>query len=56
MFRLTQEEYRQILRSQIVTSSWGGTRYPPYAFNEQGTYMLMTVLKGELAVRQRVLH
>ena len=44
MFRLTQEEYRQILRSQIVTSSWGGTRYPPYAFNEQGIYMLMTVL------------
>lgn len=34
MFRLTQEEYWQILRSQIVTLSWGGKRYPPYAFTE----------------------
>ena len=38
--------------SQNMTSSWGGTRKLPYAFTEQGIYMLMTVLKGELAVRQ----
>ena len=31
---------------------WGGKRYLPYAFTEQGIYMLMTVLRGELAVRQ----
>lgn len=51
MFQLTDEEYKN-LRSQNVTSSWGGRRYNPYAFTEQGIYMLMTVLKGELAIRQ----
>ena len=35
-----------------MTSSWGGLRYAPYAFTEQGIYMLMTVLKGDLATRQ----
>ena len=40
------------LRSKILTSSWGGLRYAPYAFTEQGIYMLMTVLKGDLATRQ----
>ncbi|MBM3332843.1 ORF6N domain-containing protein [candidate division WOR-3 bacterium] len=35
MFQLTQDEHR-ILKSQIVTSSWGGERYPPLAFAEQG--------------------
>ncbi|HGS8801208.1 TPA: ORF6N domain-containing protein, partial [Streptococcus agalactiae] len=34
------------------TSSWGGSRYLPNAFTEQGIYMLMTVLRGELAIRQ----
>lgn len=37
---------------KIYTSSWGGTRKLPYAFTEQGIYMLMTVLRGELAVKQ----
>ena len=32
-FRLVQEEF-EILRSPIVTSSWGGQRYLPYAFTE----------------------
>ncbi len=50
-FQLTDSEFKN-LRSKISTSSWGGTRYLPYAFTEQGIYMLMTVLKGELAVRQ----
>lgn len=52
MFKLTREEYNDILRCKNFTSSWGGTRYLPYAFTEQGIYMLMTVLKGELAVKQ----
>lgn len=30
----------------------GGRSYSPYAFTEQGIYMLMTVLKGERAVAQ----
>jgi hypothetical protein len=40
------------LKSQNLTSSWGGVRKLPYAFTEQGVYMLMTVLRGELAVKQ----
>ena len=51
MFRLTKEEL-EILRCKNFTSSWGGTRYLPYAFTESGIYMLMTVLKGELAIEQ----
>lgn len=45
-------EPQKILRSKIWTSSWGGARYAPYAFTEQGIYMLMTVLKGEQATAQ----
>ena len=51
MFQLTDEEC-EILRCKNSTSSWGGRRYNPYAFTEQGIYMLMTVLKGELATKQ----
>ena len=51
MFRLTKTDILN-LRSQNVTSSWGGRRYLPYAFTEQGIYMLMTVLKGDLAIKQ----
>ena len=50
-FQLTDEEVAN-LRCKFCTSSWGGSRYKPYAFTEQGIYMLMTVLKGELAVSQ----
>ncbi len=50
-FKLTREEVEN-LRSKNLTSSWGGSRYLPYAFTEQGIYMLMTVLKGDLAIRQ----
>ena len=35
-----------------MTSSWGGNRYSPYVFTEQGIYMVMTVLKGDLATKQ----
>ena len=45
VFKLTKDEY-SILRSQIVTSSWGGTRYPPMAFTEQGVAMLSSVLNS----------
>ena len=51
MFRLTADEFKN-LRCKNFTSSWGGSRYLPYAFTEQGIYMLMTVLRGELAVKQ----
>ena len=52
MFQITQEEADFILRCKNFTSSWGGSRYLPSVFTEQGIYMLMTVLKGELAVQQ----
>ena len=50
-FQLTKEEYQNLMCKNF-TSSWGGTRKLPYAFTELGIYMLMTVLKGELAVDQ----
>ena len=49
MFQLTKEEYEN-LRSQIATSSWGGRRYLPYAFTEQGVAMLSAVLRSKTAV------
>ena len=52
MFQLTEKEYEN-LRSQFVTSSLekhGGRRYMPYAFTENGVYMLSAVLKSKVAV------
>ncbi len=54
MFQLTGEEYA-LLRSQFVTSSfWGGRRYPPYAFAEQGVAMLSSVLRSQRAIRVNI--
>ena len=50
-FQLTEQEFEN-LRCKNFTSSWGGKRYLPHAFSEEGVYMLMTVLKGDLAIRQ----
>ncbi|HNX77325.1 MAG TPA: ORF6N domain-containing protein [Candidatus Rifleibacterium sp.] len=49
MFELTKEE-TNILRRQNGTSSWGGSRYLPYAFTEQGVAMLSTVLSSKVAI------
>ena len=51
MFELTKEEFHNLI-SQNATSSWGGRRKLPRAFTEQGIYMLMTVLRSELATIQ----
>ena len=51
MFRLTKTEFEN-LRCKNSTSSWGGSRYAPYVFTEQGIYMLMTVLRGDIAIKQ----
>jgi len=53
MFQLNKEEFDN-LRSQSVTSSWGGRRYPPYAFTEQGVAMLSGVLKSARAISVNV--
>ena len=63
MFQLTQDEAirsrsqiatlnneKDNLKSQIATSSWGGTRKRPYAFTRNGVAMLSSVLKSEIAV------
>jgi hypothetical protein len=49
MFRLTKREM-QNLRSQFVTSSWGGIRYLPHAFTESGVAMLSSILNSERAI------
>lgn len=56
-FQLTDEEVEELSRSNFLTSIQtkgirGGRTYNPYVFTEQGIYMLMTVLKGNLAIRQ----
>jgi len=54
MFQLSREEF-SILRSQSMTSSeWGGRRYPPYAFTEQGVAMLSSVLRSQRAIQVNI--
>ena len=53
MFQLTADQYK-ILRSQFVTSNWGGRRYPPYVFTEQGVAMLSSVLKSKQAIKVNI--
>lgn len=49
MFQLTAKEYKN-LRSQFVISSWGGSRYLPMVFTEQGVAMLSSVLNSNRAI------
>lgn len=53
MFQLTDNESK-ILRSQIVTSSWGGVRYLPNAFTEHGVLMLSSVLNSPRAIQVNI--
>ena len=54
MFMLTNQEFAN-LKSQIVTSSWGGIRRAnPYAFTEQGVAMLSSVLRSKRAVQVNI--
>jgi len=52
-FQLTRQEFAN-LKSQIVTSSWGGSRKLPYAFTEQGVAMLSSVLNSETAIQVNI--
>jgi hypothetical protein len=54
MLILTQKEFHG-LRSQIVTSNRGGTRYLPYAFTEQGVAMLSSILNSERAIQVNII-
>jgi hypothetical protein len=53
-FMLSNQELAN-LRSQFVTSSWGGTRKNPYVFTETGVAMLSSVLKSSTAVKMNIM-
>jgi phage regulator Rha-like protein len=53
MFQLTKKE-AEILRSQFAASSWGGRRYPPFAFTEHGAIMAANVLSSPRAIQASV--
>jgi hypothetical protein len=53
MFQLTQEEHDN-LKSQFVTSTWGGNRKLPYAFTEHGVTMLASILRSEKAISMSI--
>ena len=50
MFELTEDEIHN-LTSHFVISRWGGQRYKPFAFTEQGIAMLSSVLKSKTAIQ-----
>ena len=53
MFQLTNQEFAN-LKSQFVTSSWGGTRKRPFAFTEQDVAMLSGLLKSDIAIEVNI--
>jgi hypothetical protein len=53
MFQLTNDEF-EILMSQIVISSWGGTRKMPFAFSEYGVAVLSSVLRSKRAIQVNI--
>ena len=53
MFELSQSEFNN-LKSQIVTSSWGGIRKLPSVFTEHGVLMLSSVLKSDKAIQTNI--
>ena len=54
MLHLTRQEVTN-LRLQIATSSYGGRRYLPYAFTEQGVAMLSSVLNSRRAIKVNII-
>jgi len=53
MFQLNEKEFDN-LRFQIETSSYGGRRYLPYVFTEQGVSMLSSVLNSKRAIQVNI--
>lgn len=53
MFKLTGDEFEN-LKSQFVTSSWGGRRKLPNAFTEHGVLMLSSVLNSKQAIQVNI--
>jgi hypothetical protein len=53
MFTLSETEWDN-LKSQIATSSWGGARYRPNVFTEQGVAMLSSILNSKTAIEVNI--
>lgn len=53
MLTLTEKEFAN-LRCQIGTSSWGGSRYEPFAFTQEGIAMLSGILRSEIAIQVNI--
>ena len=54
MFQLTEEEFENLRYHFGTSSQWGGRRYPPYAFTEQGVAMLSSVLHSRRAIQVNI--
>lgn len=54
MFQLSKEEFEHLRHHFGTSSQWGGRRYPPYAFTEQGVAMLSSVLRSTRAVQVNI--
>jgi len=54
MFQLSKEEFADLRFHFGTSSEWGGRRYPPYAFTEQGVAMLSSVLRSRRAVQVNI--
>ena len=54
MFQLNDGEFQHLRSQNVTSSSWGGRRYSPYAFTEQGVAMLSSVLRSDRAVRVNI--
>ncbi|MBX3069507.1 MAG: ORF6N domain-containing protein [Thermomicrobiales bacterium] len=54
MFQLTKAEFNDLRSQAVISRSWGGRRYPPYAFTEQGVAMLSSVLRSAEAAKINV--
>ena len=50
MLQLSPQEFTNLRRQYGTSSQWGGRRYPPFAFTEQGMAMLSSVLRSKRAV------
>ena len=53
MFELTSDEFEN-LRCQFGISSWGGTRYAPFAFTQEGVAMLSGILRSQVAIQVNI--
>ena len=54
MFQLNREESENLRFHSGTSSQWGGRRYPPYAFTEQGVAMLSSILRSKRAIQVNI--